>query len=122
MCRSSRRHRPATSVILMRRIGVSPLTGSSTGFSHRIEKCSHHPLARRRLAGRPPTTADDDWPPKGEGEEAQHIAGRAQIPLARPRPQVTSYGTLYRIFPRRHLGPDSTPNKPINEQQGLTGQ
>jgi hypothetical protein len=55
------------------------------------------------------------------GEKAQHIAGRAQIPLARPRPLVTSYGTLY-SFPMRHLGPDSTPSKPVNGQQGLTGQ
>jgi hypothetical protein len=42
------------------------------------------------------------------GEKAQHIAGRAQIPLAYP--QAVSYGTL----PVRHLGPDFRPSKPVS--------
>jgi hypothetical protein len=55
-----------------------------------------------------PAAADDDWPPRGR--KAQRIAGRAQIPLARPYPQEVSYGTL----PVRHLGPNPSPSKPVH--------
>src|SRR5262245_26797010 len=65
------------------------------------------PLPRRgraeRRGPRPTMTGQ-------RGEKAQHIADRVQILPARRSPRATSSGTL----PVRHLGPDSTPSKPVH--------
>jgi hypothetical protein len=48
-----------------------------------------------------------------QGGQAQHIADRAQIPLAPPYTQAP-VTPLYRTLPVRHPGPRSTPSKPVN--------